>query len=257
MANHRQQCKLLLRHEVGVELQFIETGGYVGLADGLQLVRAEGFAGVAGGDAAVDDGGFQVGKGRLGFAIGRKPARQAAQEGITCASGVKNGMKRVSGAGEEIGTVFAEQEAAVFTAFHDDKTWAFGLEAASGFHQIGGACEFFGFTVIDDQEVDLFQDIMQALIGDADPKVHRVGGDEVCSCALFQGLELIVWAHVGQHGDFGRRGCRGELGDPGFQHVDRHIVSGAAVHIVVVFTTPGKGGSAAAFQAVQGNAFAA
>ena len=218
---------------------------------------AEGFAGVAGGDAAVDDGGLEVGKGRLGFAIGGEPAGKAAEEGVTGTGGVKDGVQRVSGAGKEVVAVFTEEEAAVFTTLDDDEAWAFGLKATSGFHEVGGACEFFSLAIIDDQEVDLFQDFMQALIGDADPQVHGIGGDKISTAALLQGLKLVVRAHVGQDGDFGSRSSGGEIGCPGFQHVDGHVVGGPAVHVVMVFATPGEGGTAAALQAIEGDTFAA
>lgn len=139
----------------------------------------------------------------------------------------------------------------------DDKARAFGLQLATGFDEVGGLGEFFGLAVVDDEEIDLFHDVMQALIGDADPEIHGVGNDEIGIGELLQGLHLIVWAHVGQHGDLSRSGSGIEFRQPGFQHVDADRVSGAIVHVLMVFTAPGKGGTAAALQTVQRDAFAA
>ena len=220
-------------------------------------MRAEGFAGVAGGDAAVNDGGLEIFKSRLGFAVGGEPTSETAEEGITGTCGVKNGVEGVGRASKEILGVFSEQEAAVFTALDDDETWALGLEAAACFDEVGGACELLGFAVIDDEEVDFLEDVMQALIGDADPEIHGIGRDEIGSGALLQSLHLVVRAHVRQNGDLGSGTCGGELGGPMFQDIDRHIVGGAAVHVIMVFATPSEGGSRAALQAIQSDAFAA
>ena len=82
--------------KAGVGLQLAQAGGDVGLGDLLQFVGAEGFAGEAGGDAAVDDGLTQVGKGGFGFAIGEEPAGHSAEEGVTGAGRIKDGIERVS-----------------------------------------------------------------------------------------------------------------------------------------------------------------
>lgn len=205
-----------LRHEAGVALQFRETTGDVGLCDLLQFVGAESFAGVAGGDAAMDDGLAKVFEGGLGFALAREPAGHATKEAIACAGGVEDGIERVSGAGEEGVGRLAEEVTAVFAALHHDEARAFGLELAACFHEIGSAGEFLGLAVIDHEEVDLFQHIMQALIGDADPEVHGIGDHKVGVGALLEGLQLVIGAHVCQHSDFSRRSARWHLRGPAF-----------------------------------------
>ena len=98
---------------------------------------------------------------------------------------------------------------------------------------------------------------METLIRDLDPEVHGVGSDELRTGALLQRLELIVRAHVGEHGHLSGSAHRlGHLGQPVFQHVDAHLVRGAGVHVVEVFAGPGEAFAAAALDAFQGNSTA-
>ena len=220
-------------------------------------MRAEGFAGVAGGDAAVDDGLTQVFKGGFGLAIGAEPAGHAAKEAVAGTGGVKDGVERVGRAGEEVLGLLTKEVAAVLTTFDDDEARAFGLQLATGFDEVGGLGKFLGFAVIDDEEVDLFHHVMQALVGDADPEIHGIGDDEICIGELLQGLHLIVRAHVCKHSDLGGGGGGIELGQPGLQDVDAYGVRGAIVHVIMVFATPGEGRAHAALQAIKRDAFAA
>lgn len=229
-----------LRLKARVFLQFTKARGDVGLGDFLELVGAEGFAGEAGGDAAVDDGLAEVFKVRLGLALGTEPTSHAAEEAVACARRIKDGVERIGGAGEEVLGLFTEEVAAVLATFHDDKTGAFGLKFAACFDEVGGAGEFLGLAVVDDQEVDLFQHVMQALVGDVDPEIHGVGDDEISTGELLHGLDLIVRAHVRQHGDLGSGGGGVQLRQPGFQDIDAHGVRGAIVHVFMIFTTPGE-----------------
>lgn len=177
-----------LRHEAGVALQFCEAAGDIGLGDLLQLVGAEGFTGVAGGDAAVNDGLAEVVEGGLGLALAAEPAGHAAEEAITRAGGVEDGIERIGGAREEGIGRLAKEVTTVLAALHDDVAGALGLQLAACFDEIGGAGEFLGLAVVDDKQVDLFQHVMQALVGDADPEVHGVGDDKISAGALVEGL---------------------------------------------------------------------
>ena len=251
----RDQLYLRLKARVG--LQFCEASGNIGLGDVLQFVSAEGFAGVAGSNAAVDDGLNEVGKGGLGLPIGAEPAGHAAKEAVTSTGGVKDGVQWVGGAGEEVLRLFTKEVTAVLATLDDDKARAFGLQLATGFDEVGGLGELLGLAVVDDEEIDLFHDVMQALIGDADPEIHGIGNDEVSLSELFQGLHLIVGTHVGQNSDLSRGSGGVEFWQPGFQHIDADGMRGAIVHVLMVFTAPGEGGATAALEAIQGDAFAA
>ncbi len=213
-------------------------------------MRAESLTGVAGDDRAVNDGSLQVVKGGLGFAIGGQPASQATEEGVSGAGWVKDAGQWISGAGEEV-AVFAEEVAAVLTALHDDVFGAFGEETTACFNEIGRASEFLGLTIIDDEQVDALEHVMQALIGNADPQIHRVGGDEIDGTALVEHLHLVFGMHVGRDGDLGLLRGVWELDGPVFQHVHGHVVRGAVVHVLMVFTRPGEGGAAAALETVE------
>ena len=162
-------------------------------------------------------------------------------------------MQWVGGAGEELIFLLAKQEAAVLTALHDDETRSFGLQATPGIDEIRRAREFFGLAIVDDEQVDALEHVMQTLVGDVDPEIHRVGGHEVC-LALIEHLHLIVRAHVSGHGHLGLLCGGGELRLPVFEHVQRHLVRGAAVHVVMVLAAPGEGFTLAAFQTVQRDA---
>lgn len=98
MANHRKPLQTYLRLETRVCLQFRETPCNISLGDVLQFVGAEGFAGVAGGDAAMNDGLNEVSKGGLGLAIGTEPACHAAEEAVASTGRVKDGVQWVGGA---------------------------------------------------------------------------------------------------------------------------------------------------------------
>lgn len=224
--------------ETRVGFQFCQASGDISLGDVLQFVGAEGFASVAGGDAAVDDGLNEVSKGRLGLAIGAEPASHAAKETVASTGGVKDGVQWVGGAREEVLGLFTKEVAAVLATLDDDKARAFGLQLATGLDEVSGLGKFFGLAVVDDEEIDLFHDVMQALIGDADPEIHGVGDDEVSLGELLQGLHLIVWAHVGQHSDLSGGGSGVEFRQPCFQNVDPDGMGGAIVHVLVVFTAP-------------------
>lgn len=256
VANHSQRSPEL-RLEARVLLQFSEACSDIGFRHFLELVGAEGFARVAGGDAAVDDCLTEVFEGRLRFTLGAEPPGHAAEEAVACAGGVKDGVEGVGGAGEEVLGLFAKEVAAVFATLHDDETGPFGLQLATGFNEVGGLGEFFGLAVIDDEEVDLLHHVVQALVGDVDPEIHGIGDDEIGVGELLQSLELVVRAHVCQHGNLGGSSGGVKLWQPGLQDVDAHGVRGAVVHVFVVFTAPRKGGSAAALQAVEGDTFAA
>lgn len=231
--------------KAGVAAQGRDARCDVRFADRLQFVSAECFTGVAGSDAAVDDGGFEIVEGGIGFAIGSQPAGEATEETIARAGGIKDALEWIGRAGKEIILLLAKEEAAVLAALHDDKAWPFGLQSAACFHEVGCGRKFFGLSVVDDEEMDALEHFMQALVGDADPEIHRVSGDEV-GLHLVKHLHLIVRAHVGGDGHLGLARSRGELRLPLLQHVDAHLVSGAIVHVLVVFARPGEGFTRAA-----------
>jgi hypothetical protein len=50
---------------------------------------------------------------------------------------------------------------------------------AAGLDEVRGAGEFLRLAVVDDEQVDALEHVVETLIGDVDPKIHRVRGDEI------------------------------------------------------------------------------
>lgn len=244
-------CRAGLSAKGSIGLEFGEAALDILSDHFFQALRAEGFAGEAGSDAAVGHGVLEILKGGLCLPLAREPTHHAAQEAVTRTRGVKHAAERIGRASEEFGRSISKEEAAVLATLHDDIARSFRLETATRFHEVGRFSELLGFPVIDHQQVEALQHIMQALVGDIDPQVHGIRSDELDTFALIQHLQLIVRAHVAQDHKLRRGSFRGELGLPVFKDIDAHLQSVAHVHIFMVLAGPGEALSLAAFQTVE------
>ena len=80
---------------------------------------------------------------------------------------------------------------------------------------------------------------MEVVVGDGDPEIHGVGGDEGFLCReLIHHLELVNGVHVGENDDGCGRGGGGNFGSPVLEDVDGDGEGVAGVHVFVVGTGP-------------------
>ena len=125
-------------------------------------------------------------------------------------------------------------------------TRTFVEQHASGLHEVVRAGELASFTFVEHEKIEMWQDIMEPLIGDADPEIHRVGDDKWFFLWRFSLLhlpehfQLVVRRHVRKHDDAGRADFLGDADLPIFQDIEADAVGGALVHVGVIFARPGE-----------------
>lgn len=133
--------------------------------------------------------------------------------------------------GKEDGTEFAE--------FDDDVGGAFIQKGLSGDDEVGGFAEIACFGLVDDEEVDFFEDFMEVVVGDGDPEIHGVRSDErFGSGELLYHLELVDRVHVGKHHHWGAGHFGRDFRGPVFQNIDGDGEGLAIVHVFVVRAGP-------------------
>ena len=155
------------------------------MVDVYEAVGAELGAEVGGDGGAVDDGFFEGGEG--GVILLGDVAHEATCEGVSGAGGVDDFHHGVGGGGEDL--VVVEEEAAVFAFFGADDFGAHLLDFAGGADEVVVLGELDDFFVVDDEAVDFFEDVGELVVGDIDPQVHGVQGDEFV-LGLLQGHHL-------------------------------------------------------------------
>lgn len=112
-------------------------------------------------------------------------------------------------------------------------------EALAGDDEVGGFAELAGFGFVDDEEVDAAEHLVEVVVGDRDPEIHGVGGDEgFLRRELIHHLELVDGVHVGKNDDGCGRGSGGNFGAPVLEDVDGDGEGVAGVHVFVVGTGP-------------------
>lgn len=176
------------------------------------------------------------------MALGSEVACHSAQEGVTGSCRVGEGFKRVGGAAKNFLGRGGEEHGSEFAELDDDVLRPFFQEDAPGFDEVVGAGEFAGLAFVQHEDIELGKDLMEALVGDADPQVHGIGDDEGAGMgALGEHFQLIVRRHVREDDERGAGNFRWKLDLPIFEDIEAHVVGGALVHVGVVFAGPGEG----------------
>lgn len=135
--------------------------------------------------------------------------------------------------------MFGEKDGSELAELDHDIRGAFCQKALAGDDEVGGFAELAGFGFVDDEEVDAAEHLVKVVVGDGDPEIHGVGGDE----RLFRGelihhLELIDGMHVGEDYDGGGSGLGGDFGSPILEDVHGDGEGVAGVHVFVVGASP-------------------
>lgn len=152
--------------------------------------------------------------------------------------------------------MFGKEDGAEFAEFDNDVGGAFIEKDLAGDDEVGGFAEIAGLGLVDDQEVDFFEDFMEIVVGDRDPEIHGISCNErLLSGELINHLELIDRVHVGEYDDLGGGHFRRNFRGPVFQDIDRDRKGIAIVHIFMVFTGPREGIAIRALETMCGNIF--
>lgn len=218
----------------------------------LEARWAEFFDAVRCGNGAVNEGAFHGIEGSR-VAVG-EVADEAACEGVASAGGVEDFFEGEGGDVENL--IILEEEGAVFAFFDDEGTGAHVTNDASGLDEGMLAGELAGFFVIDNEDVDLFEDGFEVVEGDLHPEVHGVHGHEFgAATELVENLELDGWGEVAEHEIIYIAVGFGEFGAIIFENVELGDEGIAGVHVEVIAASPEEGFFAlAAFESVEVNA---
>lgn len=242
--------------EAGVDFPAGEVGEAVG---------GEGLAGKGGDDGAVGDGAADVVEGEFRFPGGGEVAGEGAEEGIAGTGGVGDLGEGEGGAAEEIESaagqgelggrrafrVAGEKDGSELAELDDDVAGAFFQEALAGDDEVGGFAELAGFGFVDDEEIDAAEHLVEVVVGDGDPEIHGVSGDEGLSRReLIHHLELVERMHVGEDDDGRGGGVGGDFRSPVLEDVDGDGEGVAVVHVLVVGAGPRESVALGALEAV-------
>ena len=176
----------------------------------------------------------------------RQIPHEPAGETVTCAGGIDDDSLVERQRWDHRTTLGVREDCAMLSLFHHDKTRPEVENPLRAADRIAHTREFGGLRVIDDDAIDALQERHEVAVSGANPKVHRVGNDELPIGELLEESELHSWMGIAEEDKLGAAVALRNAWRRLLQHADFGEERLAPVDILEIATAPREGARAMA-----------
>ena len=179
---------------------------------------------------------------------------EAARESVAGASRIDNHAFLGGKCRNNRHAVAMHQHRAMLALLHHDELRPVAKDPSTSADGVADAGQVRGLGVVENDAVDLGKQMHQFVVGDVDPKIHRVGDGELAIGNLIEQPRLHGRMGVAEEDKRAVGECRGNLRRSIGHHTELGEQRLALIHVEQVFPAPSKGFSALArFEAEQIN----
>ena len=130
----------------------------------------------------------------------------------------------------------------MFPFFYNDGFGSHLTKFSTCQNDIGFTGEFFGFGIIDHEQVDLLNQAEQSVFFNIDPQIDGVGKDIGFSIQLIEHMHLQGGVDVPQEHKVGIKVRGWEVGSKVFEYIQLNLEGIAAIEVLMIFTFPKESG---------------